>query len=61
MPQALFLGEEAVSADRRLLEDLPQAELTIVCDPVDGTWNFAGLSLLTFASRKPAPADACLR
>lgn len=41
MPQALFLGEEAVSADRRLLEDLPQAELAIVCDPVDGTWNFA--------------------
>ncbi|WP_244293756.1 inositol monophosphatase family protein [Pannonibacter sp. I15F10I1] len=61
MPQALFLGEEAVSAGRRLLEDLPQAELAIVCAPVDGTWNFAGLSLLTFASRKALPADACLR
>ncbi|SUB01113.1 Inositol-1-monophosphatase [Pannonibacter phragmitetus] len=41
MPQALFLGEEAVSADRSLLEALPQAELAILCDPVDGTWNFA--------------------
>lgn len=41
MPQALFLGEEAVSADSALLNALPEAELAIICDPVDGTWNFA--------------------
>jgi fructose-1,6-bisphosphatase/inositol monophosphatase family enzyme len=40
-PGALVVGEEAASADPRLLEGLAQAELAFVVDPVDGTANFA--------------------
>lgn len=41
LPDAVFLGEEAVSSDPSLLRALPGADLAIVCDPLDGTWNFA--------------------
>lgn len=45
-PEALFVGEEAVSADPSLLDRLDDAELAIIVDPVDGTANFAaGLPL----------------
>lgn len=45
-PDALFVGEEAVSADPSLLDRLDGADLAIVVDPVDGTANFAaGLPL----------------
>jgi fructose-1,6-bisphosphatase/inositol monophosphatase family enzyme len=40
LPGAQVVGEEAVSADpgvRRHLSD----DLTVILDPVDGTWNFA--------------------
>jgi fructose-1,6-bisphosphatase/inositol monophosphatase family enzyme len=40
-PQALFIGEESVAADPALLEKLQGAELAIIVDPVDGTFNFA--------------------
>lgn len=40
-PGALVVGEEAASADPRLLEGLAQADLAFVVDPVDGTSNFA--------------------
>jgi len=40
-PNALFVGEESVAADRALLGRLKEAELAIVVDPVDGTANFA--------------------
>lgn len=40
-PGALVVGEEAASADPRLVEGLAQAELAFVVDPVDGTANFA--------------------
>lgn len=46
MPGALFVGEEAVAAEPRLLDALDGAELAVVVDPVDGTANFAaGLPL----------------
>lgn len=46
LPDALFLGEESVSADPALLDRLAGAELAVVVDPVDGTGNFAaGLPL----------------
>ncbi|MGO7895836.1 inositol monophosphatase family protein, partial [Rhizobium leguminosarum] len=38
---ALFLGEESVAADPDLLGSLEHADLAIVVDPVDGTFNFA--------------------
>lgn len=41
MPEALVIGEEAVSADAGLLEGLADAECAVIVDPVDGTWNFA--------------------
>ncbi|WP_027684524.1 inositol monophosphatase family protein [Rhizobium leguminosarum] len=40
-PGALFLGEESVAADPDLLGSLKHADLAIVVDPVDGTFNFA--------------------
>ena len=46
MPGALFIGEEAVAADPALLGRLAGADLAVVVDPIDGTFNFAsGLAL----------------
>ncbi|MEM7075723.1 MAG: inositol monophosphatase [Pseudomonadota bacterium] len=45
-PEALIVGEEAVSRDPALREHIARAELAFILDPVDGTWNFAhGLPL----------------
>ncbi|MDM9628242.1 inositol monophosphatase family protein [Rhizobium sp. S152] len=38
---ALFIGEETVAADPALLGKLKDASLSIIVDPVDGTFNFA--------------------
>ncbi|TCU31654.1 inositol monophosphatase family protein [Rhizobium azibense] len=40
-PGAVFIGEESVAADPALLSKLQGADLAIVVDPVDGTFNFA--------------------
>ncbi|AVA21742.1 MULTISPECIES: inositol monophosphatase family protein [unclassified Rhizobium] len=40
-PDALFIGEESVAADPALLDKIYGAELAIIVDPVDGTFNFA--------------------
>lgn len=40
-PDAVFVGEESVAADPALLGKLQGADLAIVVDPVDGTFNFA--------------------
>lgn len=40
-PEALFVGEESVAADASLLDELASADLAIIVDPVDGTFNFA--------------------
>ncbi|OCJ12587.1 inositol monophosphatase [Rhizobium sp. AC27/96] len=40
-PEALFIGEESVAADPTLLDKLAGADLAIIVDPVDGTFNFA--------------------
>ena len=46
MPDAVFIGEEAVAADPDLLSKLDGAALAVVVDPIDGTFNFAsGLAL----------------
>jgi fructose-1,6-bisphosphatase/inositol monophosphatase family enzyme len=45
-PGCVVIGEEAASANPALLNDLADAELAFVVDPVDGTANFAaGLPL----------------
>ncbi|MDX3924840.1 MAG: inositol monophosphatase [Shinella sp.] len=41
VPGALFVGEESVAADPSLLAKLADAELAVVVDPIDGTFNFA--------------------
>lgn len=41
MPEAVVIGEEAVSEDPRILETLAAADCAVIIDPVDGTWNFA--------------------
>lgn len=40
-PDMLFIGEESVAADPELLTKLAGADLAIVVDPIDGTFNFA--------------------
>ncbi|MGU3574950.1 inositol monophosphatase family protein [Brucellaceae bacterium C25G] len=40
-PDAVVLGEEAVSAGTATLGNLHHADLAFVIDPVDGTYNFA--------------------
>ena len=46
LPGALVIGEEAVDEDAGILDALPEANLAVIIDPVDGTWNFAnGLPL----------------
>ncbi len=45
-PEALVLGEEAVSANPELLDGMAEADLAIFLDPIDGTANYAaGLPL----------------
>ncbi|PRX11638.1 UNVERIFIED_ORG: fructose-1,6-bisphosphatase/inositol monophosphatase family enzyme [Martelella mediterranea] len=41
LPDAAFVGEEGVAADPTLLSKLKDAELAVVVDPIDGTFNFA--------------------
>ncbi len=40
-PAAVFVGEESVAEDPALLDALKGAELAVVVDPIDGTYNFA--------------------
>ncbi|MGR3503403.1 inositol monophosphatase family protein [Pseudaestuariivita sp.] len=40
-PDALVIGEEAIAARPSLRNQLTDAKLAFVVDPVDGTWNFA--------------------
>ncbi|MGR3492745.1 MAG: inositol monophosphatase family protein [Shimia sp.] len=45
IPEARIVGEEGVAADPTELDALSSGDLTVVLDPIDGTWNFArGLS-----------------
>lgn len=45
-PTAVVIGEEGVSRNPRLLDNLDAADLAFILDPVDGTLNFAsGLPL----------------
>lgn len=45
-PGALVVGEEAAAADPDLPSRLAGAEVAVILDPVDGTWNYAnGLSV----------------
>ncbi|MGV0878701.1 inositol monophosphatase family protein [Martelella sp. FLE1502] len=41
LPEALFIGEEGVAADPDLLSKLKDADVAVVVDPIDGTFNFA--------------------
>ena len=40
-PEATIVGEEATSEDASLLEGIAEAEMAVIIDPIDGTWNFA--------------------
>lgn len=40
-PEAMVIGEEACSDNPALLQELGEADLAFVIDPVDGTFNFA--------------------
>ncbi|MCG7493374.1 inositol monophosphatase [Thalassobius sp. Cn5-15] len=46
-PDAMVLGEEAASLDPTLRTQAAEADLALIIDPVDGTWNFAN-GLATF-------------
>lgn len=46
LPGARVVGEESATADPSLLDGLAQPGMSVVVDPVDGTWNFAkGLAM----------------
>ena len=46
LPGAVVVGEEAIAADPGLRAQIGDAEMAVIIDPVDGTWNFAkGLPL----------------
>ena len=46
LPGALVVGEEGVAEDPAILDRFAEAELAVVIDPVDGTFNFArGLAI----------------
>lgn len=46
LPDAVVVGEEAVSADPSILEALKTAGTAVIVDPIDGTANFvAGLAV----------------
>ncbi|MBS0125385.1 inositol monophosphatase family protein [Thetidibacter halocola] len=46
LPQAAVIGEERVARDPAALDELAEAELAVIVDPIDGTANFAaGLAL----------------
>ncbi|QJQ95672.1 MULTISPECIES: inositol monophosphatase [Halomonadaceae] len=40
-PEATVIGEEAVADNPALLTRIAEAEMAVIVDPVDGTWNFA--------------------
>ncbi|MFC0337529.1 fructose-1,6-bisphosphatase [Kushneria avicenniae] len=40
-PEATIVGEEAVAEDATLLNTIANAEMAVIIDPIDGTWNFA--------------------
>lgn len=40
-PEATIVGEEAVAEDATLLDTIRDAEMAVIIDPIDGTWNFA--------------------
>lgn len=41
LPGAEIVGEEAVSADKSILNRVGESDLCAVIDPIDGTWNYA--------------------
>jgi fructose-1,6-bisphosphatase/inositol monophosphatase family enzyme len=41
LPGALFIGEESVAKDPDLLYRIAEADLSVIVDPIDGTYNFA--------------------
>ncbi|MEO0677109.1 MAG: inositol monophosphatase [Pseudomonadota bacterium] len=41
LPGARIIGEEGVAANPAELDGISEPGLTVVVDPVDGTWNFA--------------------
>ncbi|OLP59914.1 inositol monophosphatase [Xaviernesmea oryzae] len=41
LPGALFVGEESTAADPSLLQKLGEADLAVIVDPIDGTYNYA--------------------
>ena len=41
MPDARVIGEEAVSENKDLLDEVAAPGRTVIIDPIDGTWNYA--------------------
>ncbi len=41
VPEAQFIGEESVAADPGLLDTIKDADIAIIVDPIDGTFNYA--------------------
>jgi fructose-1,6-bisphosphatase/inositol monophosphatase family enzyme len=58
LPQAMIVGEEGVAADPDLLGAIGSTEMTVILDPIDGTWNYThgistfGVILAVMAGRE---------
>lgn len=61
MPDAVFIGEEAVAADPALLDKLADAALAVVVDPIDGTLQFCGgpAAVRGHAQRRTSGRNGC--
>lgn len=41
LPNARVIGEEAVAADQSILDAVAAPGVSVIVDPIDGTWNYA--------------------
>ncbi|MEZ5448159.1 MAG: inositol monophosphatase family protein [Thiolinea sp.] len=41
LPEAAVIGEEAVAEHPEILEQIASADMAVIIDPIDGTWNYA--------------------
>ena len=56
LPDARIIGEEAVAANPGILAGIKETGLTVIIDPIDGTWNYAN-GLATFGVIVAVVAD----
>lgn len=41
LPHAVIMGEESLEENPAMLQQIGTADMTVIIDPIDGTWNYA--------------------